>query len=131
MEENTMTPKFYKCKACGQFVAVIDKKQCPIKCCGQDMEELIPNTVDAAKEKHVPVITVEGNIVKVVVGSAEHPMTDAHLIEWICLETAEGMQRKVLKADDKPYAEFALTASDKPIAAYAYCNLHGLWKAEV
>ena len=95
------------------------------------MEEIIPNTVDAAKEKHVPVVTVEGNIIKVAVGSAEHPMTDAHLIEWICLETAEGMQRKVLSASDKPYAEFALTASDKPVAAYAYCNLHGLWKADI
>ena len=126
-----MTPKFYKCKACGQFVAAIDKKVCPIKCCGEAMEEITANTVDAAKEKHVPAVTVDGNIVKVSVGSVEHPMTEAHLIEWVCLETAEGMQRKALSADKKPYVEFALTAGDKPAAAYAYCNLHGLWKADI
>ena len=125
-----MTPKFYRCKACGQFVAALDKKACPIKCCGEPMEEITANTVDAAKEKHVPAVTVDGSIVKVAVGSVEHPMTDAHLIEWVCLETAQGMQRKVLKADGKPYAQFALTADDKPIAAYAYCNLHGLWRAD-
>ncbi|MBP3856599.1 MAG: desulfoferrodoxin [Ruminiclostridium sp.] len=126
-----MTPKFYKCKACGQFVAAIDKKACPIKCCGEAMEEVTANTVDAAKEKHVPAVTVDGSIVKVAVGTVEHPMTDAHLINWVCLETTRGMQRKVLTAADKPYAEFALTADDKAVAAYAYCNLHGLWKAEI
>ena len=126
-----MTPKFYKCKSCGQIAAAVDKKACPIKCCGEPMEEITANTVDAAKEKHVPAVTVEGNIVKVCVGEVEHPMTDAHLINWVCLETAEGMQRKALTAADKPYVEFALTASDKPVAAYAYCNLHGLWKAEI
>ena len=126
-----MTPKFYKCKACGQIAAAVEKKACPIKCCGEPMEEIVANTVDAAKEKHVPVVSVEGNIVKVSVGSVEHPMTDAHLIQWICLETTQGMQRKVLTPTDKPYAEFALTADDKPVAVYEYCNLHGLWKAEV
>ena len=126
-----MTPKFYKCAQCGQIVAAVDKKECPVKCCGQPMEEITANTVDAAKEKHVPVVTVEGNIVKVAVGSAEHPMTDAHLIEWICLETTQGMQRKVLTAADKPFAQFALTDGDKAVAAYAYCNLHGLWKTEI
>ncbi len=125
-----MTPKFYKCKACGQFIAVIDKKACDVKCCGEAMEEITANTVDAAKEKHVPVITVEGNIVKVAVGSVEHPMTDAHLIEWICLETEKGMQRKYLTSADKPGVCFALTPDDKPVAVYAYCNLHGLWKAD-
>ncbi len=126
-----MTPKFYKCAQCGQIVAAVDKKECPVKCCGQPMEEITANTVDAAKEKHVPVVTVEGNIVKVAVGSVEHPMTEAHLIEWICLETTQGMQRKVLKAEDKPVAQFALTDDDKAVAAYAYCNLHGLWKTEI
>jgi len=126
-----MTPKFYKCKACGQIVAAVEKKACPVKCCGEAMEEITANTVDAAKEKHVPVVTVEGNIVKVAVGSVEHPMTDAHLIQWVCLETSQGMQRKILTPADKPYAEFALTDGDKAVAAYEYCNLHGLWKADI
>ena len=126
-----MTPKFYKCKGCGQFVAVIDKKACDIKCCGEAMEEIIANTVDAAKEKHVPVVTVDGSIVKVAVGSVEHPMTDAHLIEWVCLETEKGMQRKYLTPADKPGVCFALTPDDKAVAAYAYCNLHGLWKKDL
>ena len=129
--EVIMIPRFYKCKGCGQIAAVIEKKECPVKCCGEAMEEIVANTVDAAKEKHVPAVTVEGNIVKVAVGSVEHPMTDAHLIQWVCLETEQGMQRKVLAAEKKPYVEFAVTADDKPVAAYAYCNLHGLWKAEI
>ncbi len=126
-----MTPKFYKCEICGQMAAAVEKKVCPIKCCGEAMTELVANTVDAAKEKHVPVVSTEGNIVKVKVGEVDHPMTEEHLIQWICLETSQGMQRKILSAGDKPYAEFALTDSDKPIAAYAYCNLHGLWKTEI
>ena len=126
-----MTPRFFKCKLCGQTIAVIEKTACNVKCCGQDMEEIVPNTVDAAKEKHVPAVTVEGNIVKVAIGSTEHPMTEAHLIEWVCLQTEQGMQRKTLTASDKPYVEFALTPDEKPIAAYAYCNLHGLWKADI
>ena len=126
-----MTPKFYKCRQCGQIAAIVDKKACPIKCCGEAMEEITANTVDAAKEKHVPDVTVEGNIIKVAVGSVEHPMTDAHLINWISLETEQGMQRKALSAADKPYAEFAVVEGDKPVAAYAYCNLHGLWKADI
>ena len=126
-----MAPKFYKCKGCGQTVAILVKSECPVKCCGEAMEEIAANTVDAAKEKHVPAVTVDGNIVKVSVGSVEHPMTDAHLIEWVCLETEQGMQRKLLTASDKPFVQFALTDDDKAVAAYAYCNLHGLWKAEI
>ncbi len=125
-----MTPKFYKCKSCGQFIAIVDKKECPVKCCGEPMEEIIANTVDAAKEKHVPVVTIEGNIVNVAIGSVEHPMTEAHLIEWVCLETEKGMQRKYLTSADKPSVSFALTTDDKAVAVYAYCNLHGLWKAD-
>lgn len=126
-----MAPRLFKCKACGQFVAAVDKKACPIKCCGEAMEEITANSVDAAKEKHVPEVTVEGNIVKVTVGSTLHPMTDAHLIEWIMLVSKEGVQRKVLTADSKPYAEFALTENDQPYEVLAYCNLHGLWKADI
>ena len=92
-------------------------------------KELVANTVDAAFEKHVPVIEVAGDTVTVKVGSVEHPMLDAHYIEWICLLTETGMQMKWLKPGMKPEAVFKTT--DKPIAAYEYCNLHGLWMAEV
>ena len=90
--------------------------------------EIIPNTVDAAKEKHVPVIEQHGDHVTIKVGSTEHPMLPAHYIEWIILETATGYQRKDLTPNDKPEADFAVT--EPILAAYEYCNLHGLWKAE-
>ena len=91
--------------------------------------ELVANTVDAAFEKHVPVIELAGDTVTIKVGSFEHPMLDAHYIEFIVLVTEGGMQMKWLKPGMKPEAVFKTT--DKPIAAYEYCNLHGLWKAEV
>ena len=92
--------------------------------------ELIPNTSDGAGEKHVPVIKIDGHTVTVSVGSVEHPMLDAHYIMWILLETKNGRQRKSLKPGEKPVATFALTEGDEVIAAYEYCNLLGLWKAE-
>ena len=91
--------------------------------------ELIANTVDAAQEKHVPVISISGDEVKVAVGSVEHPSLPAHYIEFIVLVTEGGMQMKWLKPGDKPEATFKVT--DKPVAAFEYCNLHGLWKADV
>ena len=91
-------------------------------------EEIIPNTTDGAFEKHVPVISQKGDTVTVAVGSVAHPMLDVHYIEWIVLETATGYQKKDLKPGDKPEADFAVT--EPVIAAYEYCNLHGLWKAE-
>jgi len=90
--------------------------------------ELIANTVDAAQEKHVPLITINGDEVKVEVGSVEHPSLEAHYIEFIVLVTETGMQMKWLKPGDKPEAVFKIT--DKPVSAFEYCNLHGLWKAE-
>ena len=98
-------------------------------CCGEKMKELVPGTSDGAAEKHVPVIKAEGQKVIVEVGSVEHPMADVHYIEWIILETEKGYQRIDLKPEEAPRAEFILTDSDKVVAAYAYCNLHGLWKA--
>ena len=94
------------------------------------MQELIPNTTDAAGEKHVPVISIDGQTVTITVGSVLHPMLDVHYIEWIMLETREGRQRKALKPGDEPKAVFALVPGDEVVAAYEYCNLHGLWKAE-
>ena len=122
--------KFFRCDHCGNFVGVINDAGVPMMCCGQKMTEVVAGTTDAAVEKHVPVVTVDGNIVKAVVGSVEHPMIEEHYIEWIALETEKGVQRKTLKAGDAPAAEFALTADDKVVAAYAYCNLQGLWKSE-
>lgn len=122
--------KFFVCEVCGNFVEMIKESGAPMSCCGQKMKELVPGTSDGAVEKHVPVCKVEGNKVTVMVGSVEHPMTPEHYIEWIAIETAKGEQRKVLKPEDKPCAEFELSADDSVVAAYAYCNLHGLWKSE-
>ena len=121
--------KFFKCAKCGKIVAMLNEKPCPTMCCGEAMQEIVPNTVDAAKEKHVPVVNVNGNIVEVTVGSVAHPMTEEHLIEWIMLETEQGKQRKLLKAGQEPKLSFAICDGDKVVAAYAYCNLHGLWKS--
>ena len=93
--------------------------------------ELIANTVDAAQEKHVPVITINGDEVKVAVGSVEHPSLPAHYIEWIVLQTTSGMQMKWLKPGDKPETTFKLSSGESAVAAFEYCNLHGLWKADV
>ena len=120
--------KFYKCEICGKIVAMVKETPVDTMCCGQVMRELVPGTTDGATEKHVPVYTLEGNTVKVKVGSVEHPMTDAHHIEWIAIETENGNQRKELKPGDKPEATFALVPRDKVKSVYEYCNLHGLWK---
>lgn len=95
------------------------------------MTELVPNTTDAAQEKHVPVVSVDGNEVTVTVGSVEHPMLDEHHIQFVALETKQGFQKKDLKPGDKPVAKFALADGDEAVAAYEYCNLHGLWKADI
>ena len=123
--------KFIQCAKCKKIVGVILPSRCPTMCCGQPMEEMVPGAVDAATEKHVPVVDVEGNTVTVTVGSVEHPMLDEHSIMWIALETAQGMQRKPLTPGSAPKAVFALAEGDTPVTAYEYCNLHGLWKADV
>lgn len=121
--------KFYVCEHCGNIIIYAKNAGVPVMCCGQKMVELVPGTTDAAVEKHVPVIETEGQKVIVSVGSVAHPMMEEHYIEWIVLETEKGYQKVDLKPGEEPKAEFAITESDKVIAAYAYCNLHGLWKA--
>lgn len=121
--------KFYVCEHCGNIIEYVKDAGVPVMCCGEKMKEMIPGTSDGAVEKHVPVIKVDGRKVTVEVGSAAHPMLDAHYIQWIVLETEQGMQRKYLNPGDAPKAEFMLSDSDKVVAAYEYCNLHGLWKA--
>lgn len=125
-----MNLRFFKCEVCGNVVAFIEDHGVPLMCCGRKMQELIPGAVDAATEKHVPVIAVDGNKVKVAVGDVEHPMTEPHYIEWVVLQTEKGNQRKVLKPTDAPVVNFMVTDDDKVVRAYAYCNLHGLWKAD-
>lgn len=120
--------KFLYCKRCGNIVAVVSEKGGTVMCCGEEMSELIPGTVDASLEKHVPVIEQNGQLVKVTVGSVIHPMIPEHYIEWISLQTKQGNQRKVLKPNQEPVAYFALVEGDEVVAAYAYCNLHKLWK---
>lgn len=124
-----MEQKFYICEHCGKIIAVVKESGVSVMCCGQKMKELIPGTTDAAVEKHVPVYTVENNIVKVKVGEVEHPMLPEHYIEWVAIRTKQGNQMKALKPGDKPEICFAICDSDEVEAVYAYCNLHGLWKA--
>jgi superoxide reductase len=123
------SPLFYICKKCGNLINMVHSSGVVPVCCGEAMSLLTPNTVDAAQEKHVPVVTVNGTLVTVKVGSVPHPMTPEHHIAWIFLETEKGIQRKDLPVDKPAEAVFALTEDDKVIAAYEYCNLHGLWKA--
>lgn len=122
--------KFLRCEHCGNMVGVLNDSGVPMICCGEPMKELVPNTTDAANEKHVPVVTVEEDILKAVVGSVEHPMEEAHYIQFIFVETDKGGHRRALKPGEKPEAEFNLHG-EKPIAVYEYCNLHGLWKKEL
>lgn len=122
--------KFLRCDHCGNLVGVINDAGVPMMCCGQKMTELVPNTTDAANEKHVPVVTVEGDVLKAVVGSVEHPMEEAHYIQWIFVETDKGGHKRTFKPGEKPEAVFNLQG-EKPVVVYEYCNLHGLWKAEV
>lgn len=123
--------KFYICESCGNIITFLNDTGIPVMCCGMDMEELIPNSSNAAEEKHMPVVTVDNNKVIVEIGTVEHPMTEGHFIEWIIVETTKGVQSVKLSHTDKPKAEFELANDAKLIAVYGYCNLHGLWKKQL
>ena len=122
--------RFYICEHCKNLVEMIHDAGVSLVCCGQKMTLIEAGTVEASREKHIPVVNVEGNTVKVSVGSVEHPMTEEHSITWVYLQTDKGGQRKCLTPGEKPEVTFAV-ADEKPVAVYAYCNLHGLWKADV
>lgn len=122
--------RFYICEHCGNIVGMIHNSGVNPVCCGQKMTGLEAGTVEASREKHIPVVSVDGNLVKVSVGSVAHPMTEEHSITWVYLQTDRGGQRKCLSAGEAPEVTFAL-ADEKPLAVYAYCNLHGLWKADI
>lgn len=123
--------KFYICEHCKNIITKAVDSGVPVVCCGQPMKELVPGATDGAHEKHVPFVTIDGNVVKVQVGEVEHPMMEAHYIQFIALETKGGSQIKNLKPGDKPVAEFVLSDGDEAVAVYEYCNLHGLWVKEL
>ena len=122
--------KFLICKYCGNMVGLIEDRGIPLNCCGEKMLELVPNTQEASAEKHLPEVTVSGNSMTVQVGGTLHPMTDDHSIPFVYVETEKGGQRKCLKPGEESKVSFSFL-EDKPVAVYAYCNLHGLWKTEV
>ncbi len=124
-----MKQQFFICKHCGNIIAYVKDSGVRVSCCGEEMQELIPGTTDAAREKHVPVYSVENGTVSVNVGEIDHPMLAEHYIEWVSLQTKFGNQRKRLKPGNAPSVTFALSDGDEVEAVYAYCNLHGLWKA--
>ena len=124
-----MATKFYKCRHCGNVIEKVVDSGVQVVCCGENMQELIPNTVDASTEKHVPVVTDLGDgTMQIKVGSVEHPMLPEHHIVFIYVETQRGGIRVNLK--DKPEA-VVCTCTDKPVAVYEYCNLHGLWMSKL
>ena len=124
-----MKQRFYVCAHCGNIIAKVKDSGVPVMCCGAKMEEIIPSSVDASAEKHIPVYKVDGNKVYVNIGSVEHPMGEDHYIEWISLQTNKGNQRKFLKPGEKPQMCFAICDGEEVEAVFAYCNLHSLWKA--
>ena len=122
--------RFYVCEHCGNIIGVIHNAGVPMMCCGQKMTLLEPGTVEASHEKHIPVVEKNGDIVKVTIGSVAHPMLEEHHIVWIYLQTNRGGQRKCLPIGGEPTVSFAL-CEETPVAVYAYCNLHGLWKTDL
>ena len=122
--------QMYKCDRCGNiFIVGYNAGPVPV-CCGQPMRLITANTEEAAFEKHIPVVSVDGKTVIVTVGEVQHPMVEEHSILWVALESDKGLYRKHLEVGAAPEAVFAL-ADEKPVAVYAYCNLHGLWKQEL
>ena len=125
-----MSNKFYICRHCGNLIGMVHDAGVPMSCCGERMEALVPNTVDASGEKHIPVVEIKDGMVEVNIGSVDHPMVDEHFIQWVYLHTERGGQRKALKPGEAPHVRFCL-GDDKPLAVYEYCNLHGLWMKEI
>ena len=122
--------RFYKCSHCGNISVLVVDKGVPVVCCGEKMTELVPNTAEASTEKHLPAITASANSISVQVGSVPHPMEDGHHIAFVYVQTEQGGQRKRIKLGAEPKCEFTFV-DDKPVAVYAFCNLHGLWKTEL
>lgn len=122
-----MRQVFYMCETCGNIIKYMEKSKINAMCCGKEMRELEPNTVDAAVEKHVPVVSKEGSKVIIKVGSVPHPMIEEHYIKWISITTTKRVIDYELKPNNKPEVELVLEDEDI-VEVFAYCNLHGLWK---
>ena len=123
-----MTPRFFYCEYCGKLITICDDSiTTDTVCCGETMKELIPNTTDGAREKHVPMVQFDGYHVTIHVGATDHPMGDDHYIVWIKLVTNEGIYTKYLIPNTRPVASFVLQPGETPVRVYAYCNIHGLW----
>jgi superoxide reductase len=120
---------FFRCDKCGNLVYLVEKGTCVPQCCGEPMRKLVAGSTDAATEKHVPVVTRADGKIKVQVGEVEHPMLDAHYIQWIALVSDDRTEIHYLHPGDKPVTGFACDGADD-VTIYEYCNLHGLWKAE-
>lgn len=125
-----MKLQFFKCEHCGNVAVKLFDEGPALFCCGQQMTELVPDSVDASQEKHVPVVEITDDI-KVKIGAEEHPMIDTHWITMIVLETNRGFQYVKLDPGDKPEAQFTLAPGENPLKVYDYCNIHGLWVKEV
>lgn len=126
----TMETKFFKCTHCGNIIKMVDDMGVSVVCCGEDMMEMKPNSVDASFEKHLPEVSKKGAVINVKVGENEHPMDNSHYITLIYLETENGGQIKYLNPGDEPTASFVVV-DDKPMSVYAYCNLHGIWETKI
>lgn len=126
--------KFYVCEHCGQVIVKVKDTSVPVICCGSPMKELMANTTDAAQEKHVPVVTINGKDVEVRVGSTLHPMTEEHYISHFILETNKAVREIKINnptMQSEPIVHFTIDEGEVVKNAYAYCNLHSLWKTEV
>lgn len=124
-----MEKRFFICEHCGNIIVKVRDEGVAVQCCGEKMKEIIPGTSDGAEEKHIPVYDVQNGKVSVTVGEVEHPMAPEHYIEWVCLETEDGLQFKQLKPNMEPSISFLISEKDKIKAVYAFCNKHSLWKA--
>ena len=123
-----MNEKFYICSRCGNVITKLTDSGVTPHCCGEKMNELVAGTVEDSREKHIPVYELNGTLVKVNVGSVDHPMIPEHFIEWVVIYTNLGYQVKHLLPNSKPNVSFELLDDETLVSVYAYCNLHGLWK---
>lgn len=121
--------KFYICKHCGNVITRLTSSGAPISCCGEEMQLLEAGVVEAAHEKHIPVVAAEDGLVRVSVGSVVHPMTQEHFIQWVALVTERSAYLHWLQPGEAPEAVFSLAPGETVQSVYAYCNLHGLWQA--
>lgn len=126
-----MDVRFFRCNICRNIAVKVVDEGPALSCCGQEMEELVADSTDAATEKHVPCVTREGNRLQVNVGSVDHPMLEEHYIQLICLVTTKDYHIHPLKPGDAPHAEFTVADDEQPLKVYEYCNIHGLWVKEL